>query len=158
MQLIHVAAHGSFDAANPNRARITLQDGILTPDDLSPSATRGLRAAHPLVFLNACSVGRLGFGLTGIGGWADKLVNTGRVGAFIGTLWEVNDELAAAFAQEFYTRLFAGAALGDAFHAARLHVRDIAPANPTWLAYTLYGDPNGAVSAAPSAPEVEPAV
>lgn len=150
VQLVHVAAHGTFDAANPDRARITLQDGALTPDDLSPSATKGLRAARPLVFLNACSVGRLGLGLTGLGGWAEKFINTGRVGAFIGTLWEVNDELAAAFAQHFYARLFAGDALGDAFHAARLHVRDISPANPTWLAYTLYGDPNGEVRAAPA--------
>ena len=148
VQLVHVAAHGSFDAANPGRARVTLQDGVLTPDDLSPSATKGLRAARPLLFLNACSVGRLGFGLTGLGGWADKLINTARVGAFIGTLWDVNDELAAAFAQHFYARLFAGDALGDAFHAARLHIRDQAPANPTWLAYTLYGDPNGVVRAA----------
>jgi hypothetical protein len=148
VELLHVAAHGAFDAANPGRARITLQDGVLTPDDLSPSTTRGLRAARPLVFLNACSVGRLGFGLTGLGGWAEKLINTGHVGAFIGTLWEVNDELAAAFAQHFYARLFAGDALGDAFRAARLYVRDAAPANPTWLAYTLYGDPNGEVQAA----------
>lgn len=148
VQLVHVAAHGAFDAANPERARIALQDGALTPDDLSPSATKGLRAARPLVFLNACSVGRLGFGLTGLGGWAEKLINTGRVGAFIGTLWEVNDELAAAFAQHFYTRLLDGEALADAFHAARLHVRDQAPANPTWLAYTLYGDPNATVRAA----------
>ncbi len=147
VQLLHVAAHGAFDAANPGRARITLQDGVLTPDDLSPSATRGLRAARPLVFLNACCVGRLGFSLTGLGGWAEKLINTGRVGAFIGTLWEVNDELAAAFAQHFYTRLFAGDTLGEAFQAARLHIRDLAPANPTWLAYTLYGDPNGVVRA-----------
>lgn len=149
-QLVHVATHGVYDVANPNRARITLQGGALTPDDLSPSATKGLRAARPLVFLNACSVGRLGLGLTGLGGWAEKFINTGRVGAFIGTLWEVNDELAAAFAQHFYDRLFAGDALGDAFHAARLHVRDISPANPTWLAYTLYGDPNGEVRAAPA--------
>ncbi len=148
IQIVHVAAHGAFDAANPGHARITLEDGVLTPDDLSPSATRGVRAARPLFFLNACSVGRLGFGLTGLGGWAEKLINTARVGAFIGTLWEVNDELAAAFAQHFYARLFAGDALGDAFHAARLHIRDQAPANPTWLAYTLYGDPNGVVRSA----------
>ena len=66
---------------------------------------------------------------------------TGRVGAFVGTLWEVNDRLAAAFAQHLYTGLFAGDTLGEALHAARLHVREIDPANPTWLAYTLYGDP-----------------
>jgi CHAT domain-containing protein len=145
VQLVHIAAHGSFDAEDPARSKLTLADGSLTPEDLSPSATKGLRAARPLVFINACSVGRLGLSLTGLGGWADKLVNVGRVGAFIGTLWEVNDRLAAAFAQHFYERLFAGDTLGEAFHAARLHTRDLDPANPTWLAYTLYGDPNAVI-------------
>ncbi len=146
-QLIHVSAHGSFDAAAPGRAHLTLQDGPFTADELSPSATAGLRKARPLVFLNACSVGRLGLSLTGLGGWAERLIQTGRVGAFVGTLWEVNDRLAAAFAVEFYRRLFDGATLGQALQAARLHVRTLDPANPTWLAYTLYGDPNARVSA-----------
>ena len=65
--------------------------------------------------------------------------------AFVGSLWEVNDVLAAQFAIRFYTDLLQGATLGDAFHAARAHIRALDPANPTWLAYTLYADPNGRV-------------
>jgi hypothetical protein len=142
VQLLHVASHAAFNASNPERSRITLQDGELFPEDLGASATKGLRASRPLVFLNACSAGRLGISLTGVGGWAEKMVNTGRVGAFIGTLWEVNDQLAAAFSQHFYQRLFAGDTLGEAVLSARLHVRDLDSGNPTWLAYTLYGDPS----------------
>lgn len=142
IELLHVASHAAFNAENPERSRITLQDGELFPEDLGQSATKGLRASRPLVFLNACSAGRLGVSLTGVGGWADKMVNTGRVGAFIGTLWEVNDQLAAAFSQHFYERLFAGETLGAALLAARLHIRAIDSGNPTWLAYTLYGDPS----------------
>jgi len=141
VQLIHVASHAGFDAENPEKSPILLADGELYPEEMSASATKGVRADRPLVFFNACSAGRLGYGLTGLGGWAEKLVVTGRVGAFVGTLWEVNDRLAAAFAQEMYTRLFAGDTLGEALHAARRHVKEIDPANPTWLAYTLYGDP-----------------
>ncbi|OUC08906.1 hypothetical protein RY27_06190, partial [Litorilinea aerophila] len=37
------------------------------------------------------------------------------------------------------------ATLGQAFHRARLHIRDRQPANPTWLAYVLYGAPNSTV-------------
>ena len=147
VQLLHFASHANFNAANPERSPISLQDGELYPEDLSMSATKGLRMARPLVFLNACSVGRLAFGMTGLGGWAEKLVHTGRVSAFVGTLWEVNDRLVAAFAQHFYTRLFAGDALGEALRAARLHIRDLDPANPTWLAYTLYGDPSAIIRA-----------
>src|SRR5690606_23350175 len=65
--------------------------------------------------------------------------------AFVGTLWEVNDLLAAEFAIVFYDRLLAGDTLGQAFYAARLAVRDRQPDNPTWLAYVLYGDPNSRV-------------
>lgn len=145
--LVHVAAHGSFTIDAPGRSSLTLEDGSLTADDLSRSATEGFRRKRPLVFLNACSVGRLGLSLTGLGGWAEKMVNTARVGAFIGTLWEVNDRLAAEFASHFYARLFAGDSLGTAFHSARLQIRGLDPANPTWLAYTLYGDPNATVGA-----------
>jgi hypothetical protein len=53
--------------------------------------------------------------------------------------------LAAEFAIAFYERLLAGDTLGQAFYTARLHVRDRQPANPTWLAYVLYADPNSVV-------------
>lgn len=148
-QLIHVSAHGSHDPDDPTLSFVQLQDNeVIRPADLGPTATEGLRKERPLVFLNACSVGRLGLGLTGLGGWAEALICTGRVGAFIGTLWEVNDALAAEFAAHFYTKLFdpATGSLGEAFQAARAHVRTLNPGNPTWLAYTLYGDPNSRVS------------
>lgn len=147
VQLLHFAAHGSFEPENANRSRLTLSGGSLTPDDLIGEASSGLRKSNPLVFMNACSIGRMTLSLTGLAGWAEKMVNTGRVSAFIGTLFEVNDELAAEFMQVFYTRLFAGDTLGVAFHTARLALRDHQIANPTWLAYVLYGDPNSRVMA-----------
>lgn len=146
-QLVHVAAHGSFNNENPQLSALTLTDGEIRSTAVVGSAAKGITRDRPLFFLNACSVGRLGLGLTGVGGWAEALIKT-RVGAFIGTLWEVNDRLAAAFATHFYTRLFEGDTLGAAFHAARIHVRDLEPSNPTWLAYTLYGDPNTVVTSA----------
>jgi hypothetical protein len=79
------------------------------------------------------------------------------VSVFVGTLWEVNDLLAAEFAIAFYDRLFAGDTLGQDFYAARLHVRDRQPANPTWLAYVLYGDPNSVIAWGAEAQAEEPA-
>ncbi|MFZ1631062.1 MAG: CHAT domain-containing protein, partial [Anaerolineae bacterium] len=84
----------------------------------------------------------------GLGGWAERFVQAG-AGAFVGALWEVNDRLAAQFAAVFYEKLFGGAALGDAFTAARTAIRDAAPNNPTWLAYVLYGEPLSLLQAAP---------
>ena len=54
--------------------------------------------------MNACYGGRVGVGLTQLGGWAQKFLDSG-ASAFIGSLWEINDVLAARFAAEFYNRL-----------------------------------------------------
>jgi hypothetical protein len=145
VQLLHFAAHGRFEADNANLSPLSLEDGALTPIDLAGERATGLRRERPLIFLNACHTARLAFALTGLGGWAERLVADLNVSAFIGTLWEVNDLLAAEFAIAFYDRLLAGDTLGQAFYTARLHVRDRQPANPTWLAYVLYADPNSVV-------------
>jgi hypothetical protein len=145
VQLLHFAAHGRFDAENANLSPLSLQDGTLAPIDLAGDRAAGLRRERPVVFLNACHTARLAFSLTGLGGWAERLITDLHVSAFIGTLWEVNDLLAAEFAIAFYDRLLAGDTLGQAFYSARLHVRDRQPANPTWLAYVLYADPNSFV-------------
>jgi hypothetical protein len=150
-QLFHFACHGNFSATNPDDSKLKLADDNLTPGSLTGRRGGGLRRAKPLVFLNACHSGRVGAGLTYLGGWAQAFYDAG-VSAFIGSLWEINDVLAAQFAQSFYDRLwglgdFAGKAqpLGQAFHEARKVIRDADPANPTWLAYVLYGDPYGQV-------------
>jgi hypothetical protein len=145
VQLLHFAAHGRFDAQNANLSPLSMEDGALTPFDLVGERASGLRRDKPLVFLNACHTARLAFALTGLGGWAERFVGDLNVSAFVGTLWEVNDLLAAEFAIAFYDRLLAGDTLGQAFYTARLHVRDRQPANPTWLAYVLYADPNSFV-------------
>ena len=134
--IVHVASHGAA-GDDPAQSTITLSDGKLRPTDISRS-TRYTR--RPLIFFNACESGRTGFALAGLGGWAERFVQAG-AGAFVGALWEVNDRLAAQFAAVFYEKLFGGAALGDAFTAARTAIRDAAPNNPTWLAYVLYGEP-----------------
>jgi hypothetical protein len=157
VQLVHFAAHGRFDGRNVDLSPLSLEDGRLTPLDLTGARGAGLRREQPLVFLNACHTARLAFALTGLGGWAERLINDLGVSAFVGTLWEVNDLLAAEFAIAFYDRLLAGDTLGQAFYTARLAVRDRQPANPTWLAYVLYGDPNSKVewgAAAEEAAEV----
>lgn len=135
--ILHFACHGNLDTSDPTNSALKLSGGSLRVADLSRSVRY---RQHPLVFLNACESGGLGFALSGLGGWAERFVRAG-AGAFIGTLWEVNDALAAEFAATFYASLFQGAALGAAFAAAREAVRAKDPNNPTWLAYVLYGEP-----------------
>lgn len=142
-QVFHFACHGDFAYDNPDESVLVLQDREeFAPSEVIGAVRAGVTRSQPLIFLNACHSGQIGFALTGLGGWAERFVHAG-ASAFIGTLWEVNDALAAEFAVDFYRRLWQGESLGHAFHAARLHIRDQDDANPTWLAYTLYADPNG---------------
>jgi CHAT domain-containing protein len=55
-------------------------------------------------------------------------------------LWEVRDSSASQFAEEFYQALSWGNSLGDAMKYARTAIQN-EPGDPTWLAYTLYGNP-----------------
>ena len=144
-QLMHVATHGKFNTSDANESVLELSDESLRPLDLVASRLRGIRKSMPLVFLNACDGGRADFSLTGLGGWAEKLFREANASAFVGALWEVHDDLAVEFTKHFYERLAAGDALGEAMRAARAHLRAIDATNPTWLAYTLYGDPNTVV-------------
>jgi len=141
--LYHFSCHGNFDADNADESPLQLKDGeILAPSDVIGRYETGVVQSKPLVFLNACYAGQIGRNIRGLGGWAQRFVGKG-ASAFIGGLWEVNDNLAAEFAITFYDALWNNATLGEAIHAARTHLRDMDPANPTWLAYTLYADPNG---------------
>ena len=142
VSLWHFACHGNFNSERPEESSVELADGELRPSDIVGPKATGVKLAKPLVFLNACHTSQLGFALTGLGGWAERFVRAG-ASAFVGSAWEVHDELAAEFATRFYDELWGGASLGEAFHRARLHIKEKDETNPTWLAYTLYGDPMG---------------
>jgi len=151
-ELFHFACHGNFNTDDPNESRLKLAGDFLRPSQIIGQRQAGLRKSKPVVFLNACYGGRVGVGLTQLGGWAQRFIDAG-ASAFIGSLWEINDALAARFAKAFYDRLwgvgeFAGKPpqpLGQAFNEARLAIKAEDEANPTWLAYVLYGDPQGQV-------------
>jgi len=136
--LLHVSCHGQFNATNPNHSAILLQDGVPLAADALTGEGANFGLEHPLVFLNACQTGQRAFTLTGMGGWAKQCLEVG-CSAFIGTLWSVDDEQARRFVQELYPRLLRKEPLGYALRDARQALK--ASGDPTWLAYTLYGDP-----------------
>ena len=143
----HFTGHGAARDANPDRSSIILsEEESFTPEDVSGQAAN-VGIPHPLVFINACQVGRGGMGLTGIGGWARRFVQSG-AGAFIGAYWSVYDEAAFDFAKEVYTRLLNEMPIGDAVREARAKVR--AGGDPTWLAYTVFADPLARVESGPA--------
>jgi hypothetical protein len=134
----HFSGHGIIRAQNPDHSAICLEDGDeLRPDDIS-GVVRTLGRARPVVFLNSCHGGRGAFTLVGTGGWAHRYIKAG-VGAFIGAYWSITDQAACEFARVFYRELDAGKPLASAVRTARLAIRS--PDDPTWLAYTVYGEP-----------------
>jgi hypothetical protein len=135
LDAIHFTGHGLATAASADRAEIRLEQGSrLRPEDLT-GVVANLGRKHPLVFLNACEIGRAGMGLTGPGGWPRGFLAAG-AGAFVGPFWKVLDASAASFAGGFYQALIAGASVGKAALEARKQIQ--AASDPTWLAYSVY--------------------
>ncbi len=141
--ILHFACHGMFDDTLPSESAIVLADGPLRPSDLHLYFDQ--KHPRPLIFINACHGGRVGLSFTGLGGWAEQFVKA-RVGAFVGAMWEVNDTLALQFAKTFYKALLQdNLTVAEAFRQSREAVRQAAPYNSTWLAYSLYADPEARI-------------
>jgi hypothetical protein len=152
VSLLHFACHNAIDKMG---SEIFVELGPITPDNFI-SYEQKLKALTPLIFLNACRTDGKKTGYTALGGWAKCFLGTG-AGAFIGTHWEVRDATARKFAEILYRGLVEeNKCFGDALDGAREAIKS--PSDPTWLAYTFYGDPGaqlkkGAVAAPSPAQE-----
>ncbi len=66
-------------------------------------------------------------------------------GAFIGSLWAVRSSSAKTFAEAFYHAMVKDRIpLGAASLGARQAISSD-PGDPTWLAYTVYGNPSASI-------------
>jgi hypothetical protein len=144
--LLHFACHNRFDPADGSS--IMLGDLRFTPEQLAKAANGQILArSAPTVFINACRSAGASPSYHQLDGWVSKFLKAG-AGAFIGSLWAVSDGAAREFAQELYRQLQAGSVLGEAVMQAR-RVAAAQLDDPTWLAYTVYGDPRATVSQRP---------
>ncbi|MBB2946873.1 hypothetical protein FB565_006641 [Actinoplanes lutulentus] len=140
--LLHLACHQTHPETG--QGGVAMSDGPFQPVSLARavrSAALGRRC--PLVFFNACRSVDGGSYDTVMGGWAEQFMRAG-AGAFVGSSWAVRSETAFAFASAFYEKFVAGVPLGAASLAARRAVRGD-DADPTGLAYAVYGDPSAVV-------------
>jgi len=136
--LIHFACHNEFTRGTGSQIR--MKGGSFRPVLLNRAVqTRILAAERPLVFVNACrSAGAEPEYIHPVS-WASQFMAAG-AGAFLGTLWSVRSPSASLFAETFYSRFLEDTCtLGEATMAARAAVHDDSE-DPTWLAYTVYGD------------------
>src|SRR6266487_3944860 len=137
----HVASHGNFYSDNPNNeAALWLQNQQpLTANALLGEAEKYLCEHRSGFVFNACEVGRQSWSITGIGGWANRLLSAG-AGVFLAPQWIVNDSAALRFTRALYQALFAREPIAEAVRQGRLAARR--EGDPSWLAYSLYAHPN----------------
>ncbi len=144
--VLHFACHNTFDASAADGSTIGFGNERFTPLALARAEVQeSFEPRRPLVFMNACRAGSQAPTFTRIGGWASSFLNGG-AGAFISPLWNVRDGSSARFADTFYDRLTAGESLAEAVDAARASI--MSESDPTWLAYSVYGDPSATLATA----------
>jgi hypothetical protein len=136
---LHFACHARHNPTDPDKSELLFDDNsVLIPKDLNGEKL-AFGKDRPFIFINACETGQGGYALTGHGGWAEAFLRRGKGSGFIGSMWEVSDQSAYRFAVEFYRQLLNGKTLAESAKLARLQVRKAG--DPTWLSYTVYGNP-----------------
>lgn len=144
--LLHFVCHGVAGTATGVQAMYVENgpSGVTQMTSLQVLAMEGMIAAagkQPLIFLNACEVGRPSAALVGIGGFAKAFIDLGASGV-IAPLWSVSDKIAADVATRFYHAV--QTQTGRPFADILREIRQLAytTGEDTYAAYAFYGDPN----------------
>ncbi len=148
--IVHFAGHNEFDYQNPLNSGWKFSDGLFRVEDVIKM--KGGAAMPLLIFSNACQSAVLLRGQKVIGetgrifyGIANAFLLAG-VKHFLGTLWEIPDQVAAVFSREFYAQICEGMPIGTAIREARLKIiRVFGEDTVIWSSYVLYGDPSAPV-------------
>lgn len=134
-RLVHIAAHGAFDSADPLLSRLSLTDGSITVRDL-----QNMELAAELVVLSGCDSGRNGTrGSDEVIGLAQGLLQAGARSALV-SLWAIEDEVTVEFMTEFYRRLSLGVSTANAVREAMLDHRRHHEDPMQWAPFVLVGD------------------
>lgn len=155
--LLHFAGHGVWTDAPPDQRLLLARYRRSTPPpegssyaasdlrrDLPDAAMVDRSKRAPMVFLNACDVGRLDTSEPGLGGFPEAFLRGG-VGVLLGCCWAVDDGVAGHFVRDFYEALTT-ADLHDALGAARRSSLD--HDDLSGLAYVAYAHPYATVTIA----------
>ncbi|MEU8193604.1 CHAT domain-containing protein [Microbispora amethystogenes] len=116
--ILHVCAHGVFDAAAPMRSGVILADGLFTAERFLK-----LKLSRTLVVLAACRTGvaaaRPGDELLGL---VRSVLHAGAPAVLV-SLWTVDELATTMLFRHFYERLVAGERAVDALQAAQERLR-----------------------------------
>jgi tetratricopeptide (TPR) repeat protein/CHAT domain-containing protein len=144
--LFHFAGHCEFDSNEPLESGLIFKDGrVSCKDFILLSQTQGLPL---MVFINACQSAKFSQVKLNINNWryiyslAHTFLFSGSQ-HYIGSLFNINDELGFEFAKNFYEEVLKGRSLGYAVREARQRlINDYGLETVAWANYILYGDPS----------------
>lgn len=141
--LIHFVCHGDDDRDGVQSLHLESGGKLTSSNVVRLRGIVGLLAAtRPIVFLNACEVGRGAPALTGLGGFAPSFIRLGAA-AVIAPVWSVDDVDAHEAAREFYAAVKAdpGVPLSKIVAGIRGKAYDRRLGKDSFAAYCFYGDP-----------------
>lgn len=136
--IIHFVGHIDFEK-NLNKYALILNGGL-------PFTAENIRSQiknTSIVFLNGYWSGKpkkMAKSLEIIEDLADSFIEAG-VQLVIGSLFDVPEKGACAFAEKFYNCVLGGNTVGEAMRVARKHVKDEKEYGATWACFIMYGDP-----------------
>jgi hypothetical protein len=142
--LLHFVCHGR-DATL--QAMKLLANEELWAHQIRPGGLgAACRKARPLIFLNACEIGRPGAGLAAVGGFAASFIASDAA-AVIAPLWAVDDGVAHEVAVTFYQAVKNNPAtpFADILRGLRSRAYEDNGAD-SYAAYCFYGDPNASAA------------
>jgi hypothetical protein len=143
---IHFSGHGEVNDPGTGSPVFAIQllDQALDPITWGALTFAPHDKGNPFFFFNACDTGRArslgGF----VQGWGPAVLASGASG-FIGGMWPLTDQTAANFSTDFYGGIADHLKTGPVYLAEVLQnvrQRFYETGDPTYLAYTFYGNAN----------------
>jgi hypothetical protein len=158
--LLHFICHGETALIGDSNLLDRTDQFIYLDNEkpLSAKEIRGLqgfrnacRQQHPLIFMNACEVGRPIPALRGTGGFPDSFIRIGASGV-VAALWGVKDTVASKIARLFYRTLRKNKVIrtADFFRVLRKRAYQPKRSEDTYAAYCFYGHPFAEIMIAPA--------
>lgn len=139
--IIHIAAHGSFEPGNLFASYLRLNDGYVTVSDIGR-----LRLSAYLVTLSGCetALGSIIAGTSGGGvewfGFYEAFLAAG-ASSVLASTWAVHDRYSASFMSRFYEQLEGGGKAMAIAKTQRSFIDDARTAHPYyWAAFRVLGD------------------
>ena len=135
--VLHFSLHGKYDPGSAKQGLVLVDGEVIDPLVVKG----GSLAEAPLVFLNACQVGAGQETLGDYAGLAESFLFAG-ASAVVAPLWSIDDGVASALAERFYTRAFAGDAVAEIVRAERAAFgTGDSPNSSTLVAFQFFGHP-----------------